>query len=159
MPCKSISNKTAVGCHCYTTGNQTGGAACTTTATSWQRHLVRRAQSRGVFRNRARGGPTLVFRPIERRSWTFYWLSPISNVKFGLLRGGGPWPNGPPPPHAPDLNTKVIQVILLKWKYVSTCYFSSHHVFSFRHKIKYLKTIYCFESFSFHYKSSQVFLM
>ena len=49
-----------------------------------------------MFRNRARGGPTLVFRPIERRSQTFFWLSPISNVKFGLLGWGGHGPMAPP---------------------------------------------------------------
>ena len=41
------------------------------------------------------GGPNRIFRQTERRSRTFFWLSPISNVKFGVLRGGG---HGPMPP-------------------------------------------------------------
>ena len=52
-----------------------------------------------MFRNRARGEPTLVFRPIERCSRTFFGLSPISNVKFGLL--GGAMAQWPPPSTRP----------------------------------------------------------
>ena len=53
------------------------------------------SERRGVFRNPARGGGNPIFWQIERRSRTFFRLSPISNVKFGVLRGG-PWPNAPP---------------------------------------------------------------
>ena len=57
---------------------------------------------RGEFRNHLRRGPNLVFRKIDRRSRTFFRLSPILNVTFGLLRGV----HGPmaPPKYAPGFN-------------------------------------------------------
>ena len=54
-----------------------------------------------MFRNHARlrVGPNPIFLQIEHRSRTFFRLSPTSNVKFGLLRGGAmaQWP----PLHTP----------------------------------------------------------
>ena len=54
-----------------------------------------------------RGGPNLVFWKIDHHSRTFFWLSPIYKVKFGLLEGGA-WPNAP-------LNTPLITWVKKWW--------------------------------------------
>ena len=87
-------------------------------------------KGRGVFRNRARGGPTLLFRPIERRSRTFFGLSPISNVKFGLLRGGA-MAQWPPPSTRPWGYTLFLK--FLNQDYVLNFFFSRNIMnFKFR---------------------------
>ena len=52
------------------------------------------------------GGHTLVFWKIVHHSQTFFQLSPISKVIFGLLRGGA-WPNGAPK-YAPDYSYQML---------------------------------------------------
>ena len=65
--------------------------------------------ARGVFRNRMRrGGPNPIFWHSELRLPTFFWLSPIPNVKFGVLRGGA-MAQCPPPLNTP-LNQNMLNI-------------------------------------------------
>ena len=50
------------------------------------------------------GGGNVVFWKIDHRIWTFFQLSPISKVNFGLLREGG-MAQCPPPPKTPLLTS------------------------------------------------------
>ena len=60
----------------------------------------------GAYTKIARGGPNLIFWKINYCWHTFFQPnSPISEVKFILLRGGhGPMP--PPPKYAPGLTSQ-----------------------------------------------------
>ena len=67
------------------------------------------ASNRSISRNRSRGGANLVFWKIDHHSQTFFWLNPISKVKFGLLSGGGgATAQCPPPNYTPGLKLHYI---------------------------------------------------
>ena len=56
----------------------------------------KRSWARGVFRNNSWGPKSVLWR-IDHHSQTFFQLSPMSKVKFGLLRGN----HGPMAPPLP----------------------------------------------------------
>ena len=68
-----------------------------------------------IFRNHSKGGPNLVFWKVDHHSQTFFQLSPISKVKFGLLTRES-MAQYPYPKYAPEYRLTVMSFSLAQFK-------------------------------------------